>query len=88
MGELLVVRNQMRDVDIAGVSAGKYIFANLVSGDDLAEVIGVGCGIPIDEAVIHPEFDDEVDQLLLDVRAIFVVVAPVDGLQADAAGID
>ena len=31
MGELLIVRYQMRDVDITGVSAGEYIFANLVA---------------------------------------------------------
>jgi hypothetical protein len=72
MGELLIVRNEMGDVDIAGISSGEHIFANLVSVDELAKALSRRLGIPIDEAVINAELDDKVDQ----------------GLQADAAGIN
>jgi hypothetical protein len=89
MGELLIVRDEMRDVNVAGVSVGKNIFANLVSEDESAQAHKPSaCSIPIDEAVVHPEFDDEVDQLLLDVRSIFVVIAPIERMQADAARVN
>ncbi len=55
-------------------------FSRIWSLQELAQGTSRQLGAPIDEAVIHPEFDDEVDQLLLNVRAIFVVIAPVEGL--------
>lgn len=79
MSQLIAVLDQVADVDVAVELFQKRILSELVSGWWFSNALkgrARGGISPVNELVVYPEGQDEVDELLLDLRPA-VLIGPI-----------